>query len=750
MKNIITIAIIFYSFILRSQCVNGVVEIKFDNYANETSWEITNSSGAILASGGPYTSSLNGTTQSYPICLTASACLNFKIKDSYGDGICCSYGNGYYNVKFNGTTLITGGQFTTSDTKPFCVLASGGGSATPTCSDGIKNGTETGIDCGGSCPACPTSGSNVNGIIEIRFDGYASETAWNIKNSGGSILASGGSYTTSLNNTLQTYPVSLPANACLTFTITDSYGDGICCNYGNGYYNVKFNGNVLATGGQFTSSDIKAFCVPASNTSSGGGPLGGPLTCGDGIKNGTETGIDCGGPSCPSCVQRNIVFVHGFVGSLDSWTKVRSLHSKNSTAVVSGWTPRKTDAAALTYNQIALETAQTEITTTVESLMSTMRMGAPVNSSNQDFLIAHSQGGLVSRALDRGYVLNNNVRPFNGLITFGTPHNGARIANNLRNGNVASWLAASCKRVIGGPFESAISNSLLFTIGGSLFDLSTIRDKVCDQTINATLPFFAPTSAGTINVDLEVGSTAVQALNNFNSPTLRKIAAYGIEEEPVFWREAYSLKNNINQADFFGADADYEFINDQTSNLSKSMLKIEEYYQKKNYYWLIPIVGSYLHTAQYLQDLKTWEAWKQTKDFWENANAEYKVLIGSTPTGYTFANSCKVSVYSYGSLVYEYNVNNISNPDICASYRVINESNETYCTPNYTYTTPVPIPSDGLVIATSAQAFPVAGTILMNGSNHQQMRNDSNTKNVLNTIYDGNVLNQEWFATSPR
>ena len=26
--------------------------------------------------------------------------------------------------------------------------------ATPTCSDGIQNGTETGVDCGGSCPAC--------------------------------------------------------------------------------------------------------------------------------------------------------------------------------------------------------------------------------------------------------------------------------------------------------------------------------------------------------------------------------------------------------------------------------------------------------------------------------------------------------------------------------------------------------------------------------------------------------------------
>jgi hypothetical protein len=28
---------------------------------------------------------------------------------------------------------------------------------TPTCTDGIKNGNETGIDCGGSCPVCPTT-----------------------------------------------------------------------------------------------------------------------------------------------------------------------------------------------------------------------------------------------------------------------------------------------------------------------------------------------------------------------------------------------------------------------------------------------------------------------------------------------------------------------------------------------------------------------------------------------------------------
>jgi hypothetical protein len=32
--------------------------------------------------------------------------------------------------------------------------------ATPTCTDGIQNGDETGVDCGGSCPACPATCSD--------------------------------------------------------------------------------------------------------------------------------------------------------------------------------------------------------------------------------------------------------------------------------------------------------------------------------------------------------------------------------------------------------------------------------------------------------------------------------------------------------------------------------------------------------------------------------------------------------------
>ena len=45
--------------------------------------------------------------------------------------------------------------------------------AAPTCTDGVKNGTETGVDCGGSCPACapvPTCSDGVKNGTETGVD----------------------------------------------------------------------------------------------------------------------------------------------------------------------------------------------------------------------------------------------------------------------------------------------------------------------------------------------------------------------------------------------------------------------------------------------------------------------------------------------------------------------------------------------------------------------------------------------------
>ena len=169
-----------------------------------------------------------------------------------------------------------------------------GAAPTPSCSDGIQNGDETGVDCGGSsCPPCNTTCDNGNSLtLTINLDNYPGETSWQVTDAGGTIVASGGTYGSQPNGSTVTESINLSAGD-YTFTIFDSYGDGICCSYGNGSYSLADEfGNVLASGGAFGSSEATGFCAGDGGTTP---------TCNDGIQNGDETGVDCGGSDCPAC-----------------------------------------------------------------------------------------------------------------------------------------------------------------------------------------------------------------------------------------------------------------------------------------------------------------------------------------------------------------------------------------------------------------------------------------------------------------
>jgi len=103
-------------------CINVNLAIKFDNYPEETSWEIKDDSGTVVASGGTYASQADGSTLNITKCLPLG-CYSLIMKDAYGDGICCSYGNGNYTLTniSTGATLASGASFTSTDTNNFCV-----------------------------------------------------------------------------------------------------------------------------------------------------------------------------------------------------------------------------------------------------------------------------------------------------------------------------------------------------------------------------------------------------------------------------------------------------------------------------------------------------------------------------------------------------------------------------------------------------------------------------------------------------
>ena len=145
--------------------------------------------------------------------------------------------------------------------------------------------------CGSGGPPPPPPGCNDNVVnVSITLDNYPEETSWTITNANGATVASGGTYGSQADGSTVNIEACI-ADGCYDFTINDSYGDGICCSYGNGSYTVSAGGNTVASGGSFGSSETTNFCL-------GGGPA---PTCSDGVQNGDEEGVDCGGSNCTPC-----------------------------------------------------------------------------------------------------------------------------------------------------------------------------------------------------------------------------------------------------------------------------------------------------------------------------------------------------------------------------------------------------------------------------------------------------------------
>lgn len=95
-----------------------IVSVSTDRYGNETTWTLTGPGGApVYASGGPYAQ--QSTSGSYPqtpatVCIADGSAVVFTINDAYGDGICCSYGQGTYSVTMNGTPVVSYASFQAS------------------------------------------------------------------------------------------------------------------------------------------------------------------------------------------------------------------------------------------------------------------------------------------------------------------------------------------------------------------------------------------------------------------------------------------------------------------------------------------------------------------------------------------------------------------------------------------------------------------------------------------------------------
>ncbi|WP_084050434.1 GEVED domain-containing protein [Aquimarina macrocephali] len=199
--------------------------------------------------------------------------------------------------------------------------------AIPTCTDGIQNGDETGVDCGGSCSPCQTNvtycaASTTQNTLHITTVAFGSinnataHTAYSDHTNISTNLTKGQStaLTVTLNNNTWAYnAVGVWIDWNNNGDFTDS-GEKVYSRFAAGPYTSTITPPASAVSGTSLRMRVRAGYGSESKITPCGtdtyigevedytvtvGGTTGP-TCSDNIQNGNETGVDCGG-SCSPC-----------------------------------------------------------------------------------------------------------------------------------------------------------------------------------------------------------------------------------------------------------------------------------------------------------------------------------------------------------------------------------------------------------------------------------------------------------------
>ena len=148
-------------------CVQASIVLTTDLYGSETRWAVQNENGEVMYRGGPYP---GGTVETYRTdMLLQEGCYTFLLFDSYGDGYNGAYGDGEFELIYNGVSKKQEGLFEGS----LFTAELGCDGFVPVCGNGVVEGDETcddgntadGDGCSSSCtledPVCG------NGIVEV-------------------------------------------------------------------------------------------------------------------------------------------------------------------------------------------------------------------------------------------------------------------------------------------------------------------------------------------------------------------------------------------------------------------------------------------------------------------------------------------------------------------------------------------------------------------------------------------------------
>ncbi|CAB9517498.1 peptidase M4 thermolysin [Seminavis robusta] len=162
--------------------------IKTDFYGEETSWELidTLDPSNVVLSGADFEDSK---TYEWHKCIPAN-CYTFVIKDSAEDGLCCDYGSGSYSVSFGGQEIAK--------------------------SDGVFASRQA---------------ENRFELVKLSAAGSSPEKIWD--------------HSSFSESETYEYSTCQDPAGCYEFILWDSFGDGLCCRYGDGSFKLSYDGDIV-------------------------------------------------------------------------------------------------------------------------------------------------------------------------------------------------------------------------------------------------------------------------------------------------------------------------------------------------------------------------------------------------------------------------------------------------------------------------------------------------------------------------
>lgn len=350
---------------------------------------------------------------------------------------------------------------------------------------------------------------------------------------------------------------------------------------------------------------------------------------------------------------------------------------------------------------------------------------------NRTIYLGHSMGGVVGREVDVNY-----PNSFGGIVTFGSPLDGAKISNSVASGEADGFIANGVNKIAQGPVRQL--GIVTYIIWGLVADdvIKSIKDKAIK-----------------INITTDKGAQDLQEWSTYMNSGIRnaitstpKIHVYGNEQSPVLWRFATSAQNFTSGSAAFNDTYYVDFAN-TAGDVYEAAMWIN--------YGLAAAVGWWTFGIGAIYYIWVADGWADGKNWWRyDSESGWNSLIGSNSYAYRAINYSTFDYIEFNQCMYGgggYNYGSYT-------YNRYNDC-VTLATSYYTYYyySPVNGQSDGFIKAPSQTGYNSnwsnnAVSIEALGVNHIEMLDNDKIQVIMNGIFDGtsNPVSDPFFRTPRR